>query len=123
MADNNIMKDFVKKQSSPISIGVPKMRSTDQEPERIEMPAQKTVKPATESRPVARTVLAPVEEVKPAPKKIGRPKSEIEKVKVSLYLPVDVKNRLVKLQHMNMKSCMNDVMIEAIEDLLDKYSI
>ena len=120
MADKNMMvKDFVNKQFTPINIGVPRERTstTETAEERrmvSETPAVKEAQAAPE-----RVEAAPVR----TPKKVGRPKSEIEKVKVSLYIPAETKERIVKLQHRTMKSCMNDVLMEAIDDILKKYDI
>ena len=126
--ENSIMKDFVKKQSSPISIGKPKIRSNEElvnegVAEKKEQPKEVQPIDTPTARPVVRTVLAPVEELTPAPKKVGRPKGDVEKVKISIYVPAEVKEKIVKLQHMNMKSSINDVMMEAVNDLLDKYTL
>lgn len=119
MANNNsIMKDFVKKQSTAISIGVPRQRNSEPEPAVEEKRIVSEI-PAVSEAPVAPQTQV-VETVR-VPKKVGRPKSEIEKVKVSLYIPAETKERITRLQHRNMKSCMNDVLMEAIDDILKKY--
>lgn len=119
MADNNIMKDFVKKQSTPISIGIPKQRPQVQETVKEEPRKNDAPVYAKEPAQATATTLAATAE----PKKVGRPKSDVEKVKLSLYLPKEMKERVVRLQHISMKSCLNDVLMEAIEDLLAKNNI
>ena len=103
----DMIKDFVKKQTTAISIGVPRQR-----------PAQEAV---------VETPAAPVEEPAPAEKKtvrgVGRPSSGIEKVKISVYVPAEVKEKLVKIQHRNYKPSLNDVVIEAIADLINKNEL
>ena len=116
MADNMI-KDFVKKQTTAVNIGVPKQRPAVETPQaRI----GESEEPAVATAPTVATVTAPVEEVK-VKGHVGRPKSEIEKVKLSLYVPAEAKEKLVRIQHENYKPNMNDVLLEAINDLLKKY--
>ena len=103
----NIIKDFVKKQTTPLNIGVPKQRPQEEVPEvRIAEPVQEPVK-----------VEAAVVE-KPH---VGRPKGEIKKVKMSVYVPEEAKAKLIKIQHNNYKQNLNDVLLEAIMDIIKKY--
>ena len=108
MAD--IIKDFVKKQTTSINIGVPKQRSAGEPERRIE--------------PERLPVQVPVQSVAPesaTPRHVGRQKSEVSKVKLSLYLPEETKAKLIKVQHMNCKASLNDMLMEAVEDVLKKY--
>ena len=101
----NIIKDFVRKQTSPVTIGVPKSRSA--EPEQVKENSQ----PAVEVQ-------------QPAPqegKRMGRPRTYEKRAKISMYLPEELKDKIVRIQHQNFKSSINDVMIEAVHDLLKKY--
>lgn len=105
MADN-IIKDFVKKQTSSVTIGVPKPRTMATEK------AQDVAQPAATSidaEPVASS------------SRIGRPRTYEKRAKLSIYLPEELKDKLVKIQHHNYKPSMNDVLLEAIYDLLKKY--
>lgn len=117
----NIIKDFVKKQTTPLTIGVPKQR-----PQGESEPA-----PRFEAEPVA-PAPEPFKEVAPAPAPVqpepeaakghvGRPKSEVEKVKLSVYVPAEAKTKLIKIQHHNYKQSLNDVLLEAIADVIKKY--
>lgn len=114
---NDIVKDFVKKQTSPISIGVPKKRE--------EAPAEQ---PATAPEVSHTRVQSPyvqlATETPVAPKgKPGRPKSDIEKVKLSLYVPEEIKGKLIKIQHNTYRQSLNDVILEAVVDLCAKYKM
>ena len=119
----NIIKDFVKQQTTPLTIGVPKQR-----PQGESEPA-----PRFEAEPVA-PAPEPVKEVAPAPAPapaqqepetakghVGRPKSEVEKVKLRVYVPADANTKLIKIQHHNYKQSLNDVLLEAIADVIKKY--
>ena len=104
----NIIKDFVKKQTTPLNIGVQKQRpQEDVQEARIAEPRHEALVP----------------EEKPAPVKahVGRPKSEIQKVKMSVYVPEEAKAKLIKIQHRNFKQNLNDVLLEAIMDIIKKY--
>ncbi len=104
---NEIIKDFVKRQTSGVTIGVPKSRP------KTEETAQQAV---TEAAPAAH------EETNTKVRgQVGRPKSLIDKVKISVYVPAEVKEKLIKIQHNNYKQNLNDVMTEAIDCLLTKY--
>lgn len=104
----DIIKDFVKKQTTAVTIGVPRQRPQgDVHEVRIES------KPDPAPEPVA--------EVKQAKGHVGRPKSDIEKVKLSVYLPAEAKEKLVRIQHDNYKQNLNDILLEAINDLIKKY--
>lgn len=122
MADNMI-KDFVKKQTTPLTIGVPRQRPAEAE----QQPAAAAPAAPAASQPVAvqQPQVAQVEpEATPAPVvkgRIGRPKSDIEKVKLSVYVPAEAKAKLIRIQHQNFKSSLNDVLMEAISDLIKKY--
>lgn len=103
----NIIKDFVKKQTTPLNIGVPKQRPQQEVPEvRIAEPVQEPVRveAAFAQRP-----------------HVGRPKGEIQKVKMSVYVPEEAKAKLIKIQHNNYKQNLNDVLLEAIMDIIKKY--
>ncbi len=104
---NDIIKDFVKRQTTGVTIGVPKSRPTHEE--------------ITQDIPDEFKQAAPEEEPKTAKGHVGRPKSLVEKVKISVYVPAEVKEKLVKIQHNNYKQNLNDVMTEAIDCLLAKY--
>ena len=110
----DIIKDFVKKQTTAISIGVPKQRpQCEVKEERFEE------KPDTVQEVKESEVQAPVE--KATKRHVGRPKSEIEKVKMSVYVPAEAKAKLIKIQHETYKQNLNDVLLEAINDILKKY--
>lgn len=111
----NIIKDFVKKQTSPINISVPKARPVVQ-------PEEKSVNdlsedPRKELKEGMTTV--PVKEEK----KLGRPRSGVEKVKLSLYVQEDIKQKLIRIQHTTCKASLNDVLTEAVSELLKKYGM
>ena len=117
MADN-LIKDFVKKQTSTVTIGVPKAKPQGEvEQPRIEVPAAEPKKASAAPAVVAAESAA----VKSAPKHIGRPKSDIEKCKMSVYVPVEDKKKLVKIQHQTFRQNLNDILLEAINDILVKY--
>lgn len=110
----DIIKDFVKKQTTAISIGVPKQRPQGEVKEERFEEKPAPVQPVQEPE-----VQAPVEK---GPKgHVGRPKSDIEKVKMSVYVPAEAKAKLVKIQHETYKQNLNDVLLEAINDILKKY--
>jgi len=112
----NIIKDFVKKQTTPLNIGVPKQRPQGATEVRIEEPsAQVAPSPAP-----AQTPVQPVEQ-EAVRGHVGRPKSDVEKVKLSVYVPAEAKAKLVKIQHHNYKQSLNDVLLEAISDVIKKY--
>lgn len=118
MAD--MIKEFMKKQTTPLAIGVPKQRTEEvaKENPAVQQAAFQPVSsiPASAEQQVVATVSAP--EVKA---KVGRPKSEIEKTKLSVYVPVEAKAKLVKIQHTTFRQNLNDVLLEAVQDLLKKY--
>lgn len=109
----NIIKDFVKKQTTPLTIGVPKQRPQTESA----APVQAAETPATEE--IATPQPQPQQEV--AKGHVGRPKSDIEKVKLSVYVPAEAKAKLIRIQHHNYKQSLNDVLLEAISDLIKKY--
>lgn len=109
----NLIKDFVKKQTSTVTIGVPKAKPQGiVEQPRIEVPS-------VEPQKATAAVQEPVAESKP--KHIGRPKSNIEKCKMSVYVPTEDKKKLVKIQHQTFRQNLNDILLEAINDILVKY--
>lgn len=111
----NLIKDFVKKQTSTVTIGVPRVKPLGAvEQPRIEVPAM-------EPQNVPAPLVEPVAENKPKAKHIGRPKSDIEKCKMSVYVPVEDKRKLVKIQHQTFRQNLNDILLEAINDILVKY--
>lgn len=99
MADNTI-RDFIQKQTgNPINISVPKQRVAEQQPEE-----------------------KPEDEGSAHTGKAGRPRQGDEKkVKMNLYAPEEIKKKLIKIQHHNYKSSLNDVLLEAVLDLIKKY--
>lgn len=108
----DIIKDFVKRQTTAVTIGVPRQRTQEDKPEvRIE----------PEQAPAAQPMAEPVAEAKQEKGHVGRPKSDIEKVKLSVYVPAEAKAKLVKIQHENYKQNLNDVLLEAINDIIKKY--
>ena len=109
----NLIKDFVKKQTSTVTIGVPRAKPQGVvEQPRIEVPAMEPQQaPAAVAELVAES----------KPKHIGRPKSDIEKCKMSVYVPVEDKKKLVKIQHQTFRQNLNDILLEAINDILVKY--
>ena len=113
----NIIKDFVKKQTTPLNIGVPKQRPAagTEEVKKAEPAAPAPVQVTT---PAPSTVQTAPEVVRG---QVGRPKSNIEKVKLSVYVPTEAKAKLIKIQHHNYKPSLNDILIEAINDLIKKY--
>lgn len=94
---NDVIKDFVKRQTANVTIGVPK------------------------SRPQVKEEQAQQEGIRPSRGQVGRPKSLVEKVKISVYVPAEIKEKLIKIQHNNFRQNLNDVMAEAIDCLLTKY--
>lgn len=105
----NIIKDFVQKQTSTVTIGVPKKKTAV-----AENPSE---------RPAAISQQEPAQFPAEADiKKTGRPKAYENRTKISTYLPEEMKDKLVKIQHRNLKPSLNEVMLEAVKDLLAKYS-
>ena len=113
MAESTI-KDFVKKQTASLNIGVPKQRPTG-EPLRIEPTRLPVAEPEQTAAPQMVATAA-------AQRHIGRPKGDVAKIKISLYVPEEIKARLIKVQHMNYKASLNDMLMEAVEDVLKKYN-
>jgi hypothetical protein len=101
MAD---IKEFIKKQTTGVTIGVPKARK---ESDAIPAPA---ARPAT----VQEQVKQAKQESAAGARRPGRPKTDVQKVKLSVYVPEDVKEALVRIQHDNYKTSLNDVLTEAI---------
>lgn len=111
----DIIKDFVKKQTTSISIGVPRQKPQGEAAqERIEPSPAPSPSPAAQE-----PVNKPVGTVTKG--HVGRPKSEIEKVKMSVYVPAEAKAKLIRIQHETYKQNLNDVLLEAINDILKKY--
>lgn len=118
----NIIKDFVKKQTSPISISVPKTRPEVQPEEKSVSDLKGELKEQLKEE--LRAELK--EEMTAAPEadeKSGKTKAENNKVKLSLYINNSVKQKLIKIQHATYKSSLNDVLIEAVDELLKKYDM
>ena len=107
----DIIKDFVKKQTTSISIGVPRQKPQGEA-------AQERIEPSP-SPAAQEPVNKPVGTVTKG--HVGRPKSEIEKVKMSVYVPAEAKAKLIRIQHETYKQNLNDVLLEAINDILKKY--
>ena len=115
----NIIKDFVKKQTTPLTIGVPKPKpqaGSEPAPRIGVTPVAPAVDSVKETAPV--TVQA---EQNPVKGHVGRPKSEVEKVKLSVYVPAEAKAKLIKIQHHNYRQNLNDVLLEAVLDIIKKY--
>lgn len=117
---NDIVKDFVKKQTTPISIGVPKKREETPAEQPAEAPAVSHTRVQSPYVQQAAEAPAPVAAPKGKP---GRPKSDIEKVKLSLYVPDEIKEKLIKIQHNTYRQSLNDVILEAVVDLCAKYKM
>lgn len=119
----NIIKDFVKKQTSPISISVPKTRPEVQPEEKSVSDLKGELK--EELKEELRAELKDGKTTVPVmdEKKSGRPKAGIEKVKLSLYVQDDIKQKLIRIQHETYKSSLNDVLTEAVSELLKKYGM
>lgn len=102
MADNTTIKDFIQKQAgNSINIATPKTKASEQKPAET-----------LEKEGSVRTG------------KAGRPRlTEAKKVKMNLYAPKEIKEKLVKIQHQNYKSSLNDVLFEAVIDLIRKYEV
>lgn len=105
MAKSNIIKEFIDKQTSGVTIGVPKQKTSE-----TQMFAYADIIPPGTNLQSTQT------------SKVGRPKKNENRVKLSVYLPEELKTELVKIQHHNYKPSMNEVLIEAIEDLIKKYN-
>ena len=114
----NIIKDFVKKQTSPISISVPKTRPEVQPEEKSVSNLKEELKEELRAELKEKMTAAPE-----ADEKSGKTKPENNKVKLSLYIDKGVKQKLVKIQHETYKSSLNDVLIEAVDELLKKYGM
>lgn len=116
MAENSI-KDFVKRQTTPLTIGVPKPKTQKEAlPETRE--EVRTEVPVQQAAPVS---AAPAAEPAVTKGHVGRPKSDVKKVKVSLYIPAESKEKLVRIQHRNYRQSLNDLLLEAIADIIRKY--
>lgn len=125
----NMIKDFVKKQTTSLNIGTPKQKPVvvpEVSPvNRVEDPKEKAagLQKQIESSPVVKNTLVEEKPLQTVKAKVGRPKGDVEKVKLSVYVPAEVKAKLIKLQHMTYKQSINDVMIEGIYMLLTKYEL
>ena len=53
----------------------------------------------------------------------GRPGVEELKIKMSLYIPLEVKEKLVRIQHAKLCPSFNSIIMEAISDYLKKNEI
>lgn len=100
MAQNTTIKDFIQKQTgNSVNIAVPKPKSVRQKSEET-----------FEEEGSVRTGRS------------GRPRqTDTKKVKMNLYAPEEIKEKLVRIQHQNYKSSLNDVLFEAVLDLIRKY--
>lgn len=116
MAD---IKEFVSRQTGGLNIGVPRKRTEDsqttQNPDTGVIPNPNKVQTVQAEEPVAETTPAQVS------RPIGRPKSGVEKVKLSAYVTAEVKEKLIKIQHHSYKSNLNDVLVEAIMQYLENH--
>lgn len=110
---NDIIKSFVQKQTTPISIGVPKQRTQETQP------SAPAVEPAA---PIQSTAAeAPKQENSTPARRPGRPKQEVDKVKMSLYIPVEAREELLKIQHNTFTSSFNDVVLCAINEFIKNH--
>ena len=73
----NIIKDFVRKQTSPVTIGVPKSRNA--EAEQVKVSSQPLVEPQQQATQEA--------------KRMGRPRTYEKRAKISMYLPEEIKEK------------------------------
>lgn len=123
----NMIKDFVKKQTTTLNIGTPRQRPaanvTPTVTRPTEIQAESPVKVEVPETAPSQTMNDEVKPTKTVKGKVGRPKGDVEKVKLSVYVPAEVKAKLIKLQHMTYKQSINDVMIEGIYMLLTKYEL
>lgn len=125
----NMIKDFVKKQTTSLNIGTPKQKPVvvpEVSPaKRAEEPKEETaiIQKQVETAPAVMNTTVEEKPVQQVKSKVGRPKGDVEKVKLSVYVPAEVKAKLIKLQHMTYKQSINDVMIEGIYMLLTKYEL
>lgn len=102
----NIIKDFVEKQTTSIEIRTPKTKKENEEfKQEVEVPK----------------VNPDIPEPGESKAKTGRPRTYEKRVKISIYLPEDHKEKLIRIQHQTFKSSLNDIMMEAIIDLFNKY--
>ena len=101
----NIIKDFMRRQTSPITIGVPQSRNTSSQ----------------EIRAVSQPLTAPQQPAPQETKKAGRPRTFENRARITIYLPEEVKDTIIRIQHKTFKPSINEVMIEAVRDLLEKY--
>lgn len=106
MAD---IKEFIKRQTTTLNIGTPKVRN------------ESDVIPAPAARPVEEQpqVRKDEEGSEASGRRPGRPKTDVQKVKLSVYVPEDVKERLVRLQHDTYRTSLNEVLTDAIMGYLD----
>lgn len=91
------IKEFIKKQTTAVTIGVPKVRR-----ESDAVPSPAAVQEQVNEGSVSVT------------RKPGRPKTDVRKVKLSVYVPEDVKESLVRIQHDSYKMSLNEVLTDAI---------
>lgn len=105
---NDTIKKFVESQTAGIKIGIPQSRPRPDENVRNAVVEKKFPKQT--------------EEVKAQRGQVGRPRGSVEKVKISVYVPAEVKDRLIRIQHNNYKQSLNDVLVEAVNCLLEKYN-
>lgn len=56
----------------------------------------------------------------PAVIRQGRPRVEEQKIKMSIYIPLEAKEKLVRIQHAKLCSSFNTIIMEAISDYLRK---
>lgn len=123
----NIIKDFVKKQTTTLTIGTPRQRPLASEEQSdtpaTAAPAPEPVQPVREAPAAVVAAQEAATSEQPVRGRVGRPRSGIEKKKMSVYVPEEVKEKLIKLQHMTYKQSINDVLIEGIYLLLKKYDL
>lgn len=100
------MKEFVKYQTTPVKIGVPKRQDVQQQAD--------AVSPAVASEEVAEVAER---------KKAGRPRNLENEIRMCLYLTEDMKRRIQFVQHKTFKQSMKEVIHEALEDIFAKYGV
>lgn len=124
MAD---IKEFVQKQTGvAIKIGKPAVRKPEpapsvEEPSVAETPAAPVEEVAVVATPAPAAAPARKSVEAPTPGKVGRPRIDEERVKLSLYLSKDRRDKLNMLKFTTFASSVNDVIIAAIDEYIEKH--
>lgn len=109
MARNTLVEEFVERQFEGITINTPRPRQQQSE--------------GTESAAGGSNPVPVKENGTPERRPTGRPKSDTAKTKLSAYVPEEMKVKLQTIQHRTFKSSLNDVVIEALHDIIKKYNL